>query len=70
MYLSLNDAEEFWNDAMRRKTLELPAGVACVEPVAVQGEREGDPVWATVMLAVGLVFLGVAIIYFSWVVLR
>jgi hypothetical protein len=70
IYLSLNDADENWDYAMRRKTLEISAGVACEEPVAVQGKREGDPVWARLMLAVGVVFLGSAIIYFSTVVLR
>ena len=70
MYLSLNDADEFWDDAMRRRTLELPAGVACAEPVAVQGEREGDPIWAILLLAVGVVLFGGSLIYFAAVVVR
>jgi hypothetical protein len=69
-YLSLNDADEFWDDAMRRRTLEIPAGVACAEPVAVQQAYEGDPVWGWMTLAIGVTFLGAAIVAFSWVVLR
>lgn len=69
MYLNLNDAEETWDYAMRRRTLELPAGVACAEPVAVQQKREGDPIWAQVLLAAGVALFGGALIYFAVVVL-
>lgn len=73
VYLGLNDSDDMWDYAMRQRTLEIPAGVACDEPVVLQqvsDKREGDPMWARVMLAVGVVFLGLAIVYFSWVVLR
>lgn len=69
MYLNLNDSDDVWDYEMRQRTLEMPAGVACSEPVAPQRMREGDPIWAKLMLAAGVTFLGSALLYFTTVVL-